>query len=153
MNKFLASLSETPMMVWVSLGVFVILLIAALIIKSQKVKATTPKLTSKTLAFGGMCVALSFILSYIKLFEMPQGGSITLVSMLPVILFAFVCGPTAGIIAGLAYGLAKDAPAAELLKWGMAAGMANAQERTTGHVDVENVKKHLMNIQVVEIAK
>ncbi|MDB7655796.1 hypothetical protein PND23_03245 [Enterococcus faecalis] len=47
----------------------------------------------------------------------------------------------------------KDAPAAELLKWGMAAGMANAQERTTGHVDVENVKKHLMNIQVVEIAK
>lgn len=56
-------------------------------------------------------------------------------------------------IAGLAYGLAKDAPAAELLKWGMAAGMANAQERTTGHVDVENVKKHLMNIQVVEIAK
>ncbi|TKK57889.1 tagatose-6-phosphate kinase, partial [Enterococcus faecalis] len=56
-------------------------------------------------------------------------------------------------IAGLAYGLAKDAPAAELLKWGMAAGMANAQERMTGHVDVENVKKHLMNIQVVEIAK
>ena len=50
-------------------------------------------------------------------------------------------------IAGLAYGLAKDAPAAELLKWGMAAGMANAQERMTGHVDVENVKKHLMNIQ------
>ena len=42
---------------------------------------------------------------------------------------------------------AKDAPAAELLKWGMAAGMANAQERMTGHVDVENVKKHLMNIQ------
>lgn len=56
-------------------------------------------------------------------------------------------------IAGLAYGLAKDAPAAELLKWGMAAGMANAQERMTGHVDVENVNKHLMNIQVVEIAK
>ena len=52
-------------------------------------------------------------------------------------------------IAGLAYGLAKDAPAAELLKWGMAAGMANAKERMTGHVDVENVKKHLMNIQVV----
>ena len=45
--------------------------------------------------------------------------------------------------------IAGDAPAAELLKWGMAAGMANAQERTTGHV--ENVKKHLMNIQKLKL--
>lgn len=117
MNEFLANLSETPMMVWVSLGIFVILLIAAVIIKSQNLKATTPKLTSKTLAFGGMCVALSFILSYIKLFEMPQGGSITLVSMLPVILFAFVCGPTAGIIAGLAYGFLQFFQDAYAANW------------------------------------
>ena len=33
---------------------------------------------------------------------------------------------------GLAYGLAKDAPAAELLKWGMAAGMANAKKERLG---------------------
>lgn len=117
MNEFLASLSETPMMIWASLGVFFILLITALIIKSKKVQTTTPKITSKTLAFGGMCVALSFILSYIKLFEMPQGGSITLVSMLPVILFAFVCGPTAGIIAGLAYGFLQFFQGAYAAHW------------------------------------
>lgn len=56
-------------------------------------------------------------------------------------------------IAGFAYGLAKNVSASELLKWGMAAGMANAQERMTGHVNVDNVNEHIMNIQVVEIAK
>jgi thiamine transporter len=58
----------------------------------------------KKLVFGGMCVALSFILSYFKIFSMPQGGSITVASMLPLILYAFVCGPVAGITAGVAYG-------------------------------------------------
>ena len=44
-------------------------------------------------------------------------------------------------------------PHSRTAKMGHGGGMANAQERMTGHVDVENVKKHLMNIQVVEIAK
>lgn len=117
MSEFLSSLSETPIMIWASLGVFFILLVVALIVKSKKGSANRPKITTKTLAFGGMCVALSFILSYIKLFEMPQGGSITLVSMLPVILFAFVCGPVAGIIAGLAYGFLQFFQGAYAAHW------------------------------------
>ena len=52
-----------------------------------------------------MCIAISFVLSMIKLFRMPQGGSVTPASMLPMVLFALACGPAQGIVAGCAYGL------------------------------------------------
>ncbi len=57
------------------------------------------------IAFAGICVAMSFALSYIKLFEMPQGGSITLASMLPVMLFAYVYGAKKGLLVGFIYGI------------------------------------------------
>ena len=41
-----------------------------------------------TLVESGLMIALATILSYIKIFDMPQGGSITAVSMLPIILYA-----------------------------------------------------------------
>ncbi|WP_053982820.1 energy-coupled thiamine transporter ThiT [Niameybacter massiliensis] len=117
MSDFLSGLQETPSMIWVCLSIFLIVLVLSIIIKTTNKQSVGPKLTTKTLAFGGMCVALSFILSYIKLFEMPQGGSVTLVSMLPVMLFAFVCGPTAGIIAGLAYGFLQFFQGAYAAHW------------------------------------
>ena len=49
-------------------------------------------------------VALSFCLSYIKLWDMPTGGSVTLVSLLPVMLFAFIYGTKKGLLVGLLYG-------------------------------------------------
>lgn len=117
MSDFLAGLQETPSMIWVCLGIFLLILVLSIIMRTNKQQLTGPKLTTKTLAFGGMCVALSFILSYIKLFEMPQGGSVTLVSMLPIMLLAFVCGPTAGIIAGLAYGFLQFFQVAYAAHW------------------------------------
>lgn len=104
MNAFFENLKETPLQVWVLLGLFVVALIALLVIRYRKAKTQATSVNTKLLALGGMCVALSFVLSYIKLFSMPQGGSITLASMVPLILFAFIAGPSAGLIAGLAYG-------------------------------------------------
>lgn len=60
---------------------------------------------SKSLATAGVCVALSFALSFIKLWEMPQGGSITLVSMLPIMVFSYRYGAKKGVLVGLVYGL------------------------------------------------
>lgn len=60
---------------------------------------------TKSLAFAGVCIALSFALSYIKLFSMPQGGSVTLVSMLPLIIYAYVFGARKGVFAGVIYGV------------------------------------------------
>lgn len=57
------------------------------------------------IAFAGICVSLSFALSYIKLWDMPTGGSVTLVSLLPVMLFAFVYGTKKGLLVGFLYGI------------------------------------------------
>lgn len=61
--------------------------------------------TAKSLAYAAMCIALAFVLSYIKLFEMPQGGSVTLCSMLPIMLFAAAYGVGPGLLVGAVYGL------------------------------------------------
>ena len=49
-------------------------------------------------------VALATVLSLIVLFKMPQGGSVTAASMVPLILFAYKWGVGPGILAGLAHG-------------------------------------------------
>ena len=52
---------------------------------------------------GAILVALAQILSMLKLWEMPWGGSITL-GMLPIFLFAVRWGTRWGLVAGCAYG-------------------------------------------------
>ncbi len=63
--------------------------------------------TSRTrlLAYGGLCIALAQILSMIKLYEMPQGGTITPGSMVPILLFAILFGPKEGVGLGVLYGV------------------------------------------------
>ncbi|MEG1756345.1 MAG: energy-coupled thiamine transporter ThiT [Clostridia bacterium] len=60
---------------------------------------------TKVLVYGALCIALSFALSYVKLFSMPFGGSVTLCSMLPLMFYAYRFGTPAGLLAGLAYGV------------------------------------------------
>ncbi len=60
---------------------------------------------SRSIALAGVCIAMSFVLSYVKLWRMPQGGSVTFVSMLPVMLYAYVYGTKKGVLIGLIYGL------------------------------------------------
>jgi len=46
-------------------------------------------------------------LSYIKIWEMPRGVSITLGSMVPVLLISFRRGPKVGVFSGVVFGLAQ----------------------------------------------
>ena len=62
------------------------------------------KWTARMLANAALCIALSFILSYIRLYKLPQGGSITLASMLPIFMFAYAYGVGPGMLVGAAYG-------------------------------------------------
>lgn len=62
-------------------------------------------MNTKKIVYGGICISIAFILSYIKIFNLPQGGSITLASMFPLVLYAMMFGPVAGIVAGAAYGI------------------------------------------------
>lgn len=61
--------------------------------------------TTKQLIFCAACMALAFVTSYIKIFEMPWGGSITLCSMLFIVMAANWYGVRTGVLVGLAYGI------------------------------------------------
>ena len=53
---------------------------------------------------GAIMVAIAQILSYIKLWEMPWGGSIVL-AMVPIILFSVRWGLGSGLLAGFVFGV------------------------------------------------
>ena len=64
----------------------------------------TKKLTLRCLVEGALMVALAQVLSMIKLWEMPWGGSICL-SMLPIFLFACRWGLKPGLMSGFVLGV------------------------------------------------
>ena len=56
---------------------------------------------TKKLVVSALMLALSFVLSLIKIYELPWGGSVTLFSMLPIILVGYMYGNTWGIFNGI----------------------------------------------------
>ena len=54
---------------------------------------------------GGICLALAFVLSQLKLFEMPMGGSVTPASTLPIIVYGVAFGPVWGFIIAFIFSL------------------------------------------------
>ena len=66
-------------------------------------KAKT-KMTLRCLCEGAIMVVVAQILSYIKLWEMPWGGSICL-SMLPIFLYACRWGVGPGLLSGFVFGV------------------------------------------------
>ena len=81
----------------------IVLFIAALIFAGRV--SEKKRMGTKQLVFCAMALALAFITSYIKLFNMPWGGSVTLCSMLFIVLTANWYGPKTGILVGLVYGI------------------------------------------------
>lgn len=96
---------------WIIIIAAIILVIGALILFSFAMKKKREGLVKKSawtiqeVSAAAMCLALAFLLSFIKIWHMPQGGSITPASMLPIMLFAYIYGTPKGLIVGLAYGL------------------------------------------------
>lgn len=86
----------------VLLAVVIIVLLAAAMFFAKK---NSKKLSVKQLAFCAMSIALGTVLSNIKLFSFPTGGSITLLSMLVICLPGYWFGLGAGIMTGVAYGV------------------------------------------------
>lgn len=58
----------------------------------------------RALCEGAIFVAIAELLGYLKLFHMPQGGSISLM-MLPIVLYAFRWGLGKGLLAGFVLGI------------------------------------------------
>ena len=93
-------LVETPLTVWIA-----ILVLAALGVILLVVTRTSRKWNAQMLSFAALSIALSFVLSCIRLYRMPQGGSVTPASMLPLMLFSAAFGVGPGLLAGLVYGI------------------------------------------------
>ncbi len=79
----------------------------------------------KKLTFTAIMVALATVLSMIKVIQMPLGGSVTLISMLPIIVVSITLGIGWGFGGAFAYsliqlilGIASDG----LLGWGLSGG-------------------------------
>jgi len=84
-----------------AVGILVLLFLIAIFFG----KSSKKSLDSKSVSYGAICLAMSFALSYIKLWAMPQGGSITLVSLLPLMLYSQMFGLRKGVFIGLIYGI------------------------------------------------
>ena len=65
---------------------------------------TKRKLTLRCLCEGAIMLALAQVLGYIKLWQLPNGGSVTL-SMLPIFLFCVRWGFGPGLLVSFAFGL------------------------------------------------
>ncbi len=97
------------------LGGLVVLgvLIAVVVSYAKRAKAqaaTQPEAVGKpsrtqSLVYGALSITLAFVLSYFKLFSLPLGGTITLLSMLPIFAYAAYFGPVYGFTAAFAFSL------------------------------------------------
>lgn len=86
---------------YIILGISVVLLVLYLI------DLTKHKLTIKMMTIVSMCSAISYVLYLIEFIKYPQGGGISLFSMLPVMLLSILYGRTAGLTGGFIFGLLK----------------------------------------------
>ena len=96
-----ASAKTTNIVKWVSVGAIVVLfgVIAVICIKGKK------RYDAKHIAFAGISLSLSFVLSLIKVSPVTYGGSITLASFVPLLIYTYVYGLADGLLTGLIFGL------------------------------------------------
>ena len=79
------------------LGVFLLIIF---LMYARRIKFTT-----RMLVYISLMLALTILLQQVRLYHFPQGGSVTLGSMLPIILLTFRYGAPVGMFAGFVFGL------------------------------------------------
>ncbi len=82
-----------------------VLIFAALLLLGAAFFSSKKKISVKQLVFSSMAIALAVVTSMIKLFKLPMGGSVTLLSMLFIVLIGYWYGLGAGLTTAIAYGI------------------------------------------------
>lgn len=74
---------------------------------------------------GAIMIALATVLSYIRVYSLPWGGSITLLSMLPIVLFSIKRGLKYGLAVSFVFSLVQllQGISDGLFGWGLTSGM------------------------------
>lgn len=92
-----------------SVAVIAVILLIILIAGRPKSKEATESKRIHTdtlsLTLSAVLIAASFVLSTFTMFRMPQGGTVTPFSMLPIAVCAYLLGTRTGVMAGTALGL------------------------------------------------
>jgi thiamine transporter len=96
-NERITEITKSPIAIFALLGV---LLLIFAVIKIKKIKFTTRMIT-----LVGISIALATVLQLITIMKLPQGGSVTAGSMIPIILIAFFYGPEVGFLTGFLFGI------------------------------------------------
>ena len=84
----------------VSAVVFMVIMVAAWFVGDKRKMSDT-----RSIVYGAISIALSFALSYAKLFKLPQGGSVTFASLLPLMIYCCMFGTRRGLIVCTIYGV------------------------------------------------
>lgn len=84
---------------------FVLMVAAALAVSYFTNTDGKRKMSIKQITISALCLALAFVMSNLKLFKLPMGGSVTLFSMFFVTYIGYLYGPRVSLSAAFAYGL------------------------------------------------
>lgn len=93
----MAELFANPTSIFALLGVLVLIL--------YFIYLRHRRLSTRELVFCAMMLACSVVLQQLRIFHMPQGGSVTLGAMVPMLLVAYRYGAPTGALVGFVYGL------------------------------------------------
>ena len=99
--------STTGKIVTVVVTVLMMLVILLMGRKDRKDSIESKSLHFDTLSLtiSAVLIASSFVLSMFTMFRMPQGGTVTPFSMLPIAVVAYLLGTRTGVMAGTSLGL------------------------------------------------
>ncbi len=84
----------------VSAVVFMVIMVVMWFVGDKRKMSDT-----RSIVYGAISIALSFTLSYAKLFKLPQGGSVTFASLLPLMVYCCMFGTRRGIVVCTIYGV------------------------------------------------
>lgn len=117
------------------------------------------KWSTKMIVEAGIMVALAYLLSRVKIYEAPQGGSVTAGSMIPILLFAMRWGMGPGIITGAVFGVLKlmlggwfFSPAQALLEYPIAFGLLGLAGVFSNSNDMDTPRNYLNIVLSVLLA-
>lgn len=84
----------------VSAVVFMVIMVVMWFVGDKRKMSDT-----RSIVYGAISIALSFALSYAKLFKLPQGGSVTFASLLPLMVYCCMFGTRRGLVVCMIYGV------------------------------------------------
>lgn len=97
MLENIATILHNPTSVFALIGILILIIFGLYL---RRIKTTT-----RMLVHISLMLALTIVLHYIRLYHFPQGGSITLGAMIPLLLLSYRYGTGIGALAGFVFGI------------------------------------------------